>query len=83
MDRTVIPAEDVAAVALIRQLTADGTARALRLRHRVSLREIAEVTGSTPGAVWKWETARRSIRSGEVARRYAEVLSTLLALEAS
>lgn len=81
MARTPTPAEDVAAVALLRRLTADGTARALRVRHRLSLAEVAQVVGATPGAVWKWECGRRSIRGEEAARRYAALLARLVELE--
>ncbi len=81
MERTLTPAEDVAAVALLRQLTANGSARALRQRHQLSLAEVAKVVGATPGAVFKWETGLRSIRDGEAAKRYAALLARLVELE--
>lgn len=80
MDRTVTSVDFLEVVAMIRRMAADGTARELRIRNLVSLREIAAVTDSTPGAVWKWETGLRTPRH-DAAVRYAEVLTRLHELD--
>lgn len=66
----------VVALARLRTMCVDGTAREIRLRADVSLAEIADAIGSTPVTVSRWERGMHSPR-GEAAARYLELLTEL------
>lgn len=61
---------------LVRDMAADGRARALRVAARVSLSEVARPLGVTESAVSRWETGSRSPR-GKAAVAYGLLLAEL------
>lgn len=70
---------DPLALALARQFTSTGEARAIRLRARLSLTEVASTCGVDQSTVHRWENGRRVPR-GAPAARYAGLLVALAAL---
>jgi transcriptional regulator with XRE-family HTH domain len=64
-----------------RRAAKSGVARLIRESAGMSITELADELGVTPGAVSLWERGRRVPR-GEVAERYAQVLRGLIGGEA-
>jgi transcriptional regulator with XRE-family HTH domain len=75
--------DEMVALALLHQLCLDGTARSLRLGHRLSLSDMGRCCGVDPSTVYRWETADRVPRRSAQALAYAGLLFRLggLALE--
>jgi DNA-binding XRE family transcriptional regulator len=73
---------NVISLTLARELCVNGQARALRLRHRLSLGELAAAVGSTPATLAAWETGRKRPRASAAFGAYMDILGELLALEA-
>lgn len=70
--------DDVLRLAQVRQATASGAARELRISARLSRSEAAEFCGVDQSTIWRWENAQRTPR-GAAALRYARLLETLAA----
>lgn len=70
---------DLLLLAKGRRWCADGTARQLRERHRLSLVEVAAVAGTTDATVSRWESGLRRPR-GNAALRYVKLLESLEAM---
>ena len=68
--------QDLLLLVKARQWCADGTARRLRERARLSAGEIAAVVDSTDPTVTRWESGQRRPR-GEAGLRYAKLLEAL------
>ncbi len=73
--RLVIQTE-ASLLALARTMLADGRARQLRLKHHLSLAEVAAVIGVEPAMIAKWETGRSRPRAAN-ALAYAALLGEL------
>jgi len=71
---------DVISLTVVRELCANGEARALRQRHRLSLGELAAAIGSTPASVAAWESGRKRPRASAAFTAYTHILGELLAL---
>lgn len=67
---------DLHLVALAREHVAAGTARDLRLRHGLSLRDVADFVEVSPSAVLRWEQRDRVPRT-RVAVAYGRLLAEL------
>jgi transcriptional regulator with XRE-family HTH domain len=65
--------QDLRRISTVRTLAANGEARTRRVHLRLTLREIAETVGSSPSAVYRWETGA-AIPRGAHALRWAEAL---------
>jgi len=63
-------------LAEVRELTASGAARALRVGNRLSLSDVASAVGVAVSTVWRWEAGQRTPR-GEPALRYGALLRRL------
>jgi hypothetical protein len=70
-------ADDLIAVSKVRARCLDGTARQIRLAHRLSLAEMALPLDVQPITVLRWERAERLPR-GDLALRYGSLLDALL-----
>lgn len=68
--------ESVVNLSKVRALAASGEAKAIRLKHRISLSEIADACQVDQSTVWQWENGGRKPR-GEAALRYAGLLDAL------
>lgn len=68
--------ESVVNLSKVRTLAASGEAKAIRLKNRISLSEIAAACEVDQSTVWQWENGGRKPR-GEAALRYAELLREL------
>jgi len=67
---------DLRLVTLARRHIAAGTARELRQRHGLSLRDVAEVVDVSPSAVFRWEQRDRVPRA-RAAASYGRLLAEL------
>lgn len=65
------------ALAILRKMAADGTARRVRVASGLSGRELATSIGVAPSTLWRWEHGERLPRNGDAAERYAHVLIEL------
>lgn len=63
-------------LAQVRELTANGEAKAIRLRNAISLTEFATEIEVGATTLWRWEEGQRKPR-GEAALRYLRVLLEL------
>lgn len=66
----------------IRELAANGTARAIREAAGISMREMAEEVGVGVSTLWRWEHAGEEggrVPHGPPAVRYLDALDALLA----
>lgn len=79
-DRCSLPGVDLQearTVSTVRRITAEpGRARRMRQEQRLSLRELAQVVGVTPGTLSRWENGRSQPRI-DSAKRWAAALLTL------
>jgi DNA-binding transcriptional regulator YiaG len=81
---TTTAEDEMVALALLHQLCRDGTARCLRLGHRLSLSDMGRASGGVaPSTVSRWETGDRVPRCSAQAIAYLGLLDRLgrLALE--
>lgn len=78
--RNPIPLDPVAELAIIRSRAASGEARALRLKARLSLSEVADHCGAVTTTISRWEAGERLPR-GEAGLRYARLIAQLAGLE--
>jgi len=67
---------DLRLVALAREHVAAGTARELRQRHGLSLRDVADVVAVSPSAIHRWEQRNRVPRT-RAAVAYGRLLAEL------
>jgi transcriptional regulator with XRE-family HTH domain len=72
MSVSLLPRE-LELLARVRELAVSGEAKRLRITARLSQPEIAAACGTTPSAISRWESGRRTPR-GEAARRYAAII---------
>ncbi|NEN07611.1 helix-turn-helix transcriptional regulator [Diaminobutyricibacter tongyongensis] len=70
---------DPAKIAKARAAASNGEGRALRLKNRLSLSEVASVCEVDQSAVWRWEQGERAPRAA-AAIRYANLLDILRGL---
>lgn len=68
--------DEIVRMARCRELTANGRAREIRERARLSLAELATACGVDEGTLSRWERGQRRPRSS-VALRYLAVLDAL------
>jgi transcriptional regulator with XRE-family HTH domain len=69
-------AEQAVRISRARQLAESGRARRIRVKARLSLRELGAAVGVGPNTVLRWERGDRVPR-GDAALRYGEVLEQL------
>jgi DNA-binding transcriptional regulator YiaG len=67
--------EQAVTLALLRRLVADGTAKQLRERARLSLADVARAVGADASSVLMWERGRQ--QRAPAALRYAELIAAL------
>lgn len=67
--------DNAVALALLRRLVADGTAKRLREEAHLSLADVGRACGTDAATVWHWERGRRP--SAALAMRYADLLGEL------
>jgi DNA-binding XRE family transcriptional regulator len=72
-------AAPLVALAEVRASAANGEAKRIRERHRLTQQEIADAIGVSPSAISRWEAGDRLPR-GQAAKQYAAVLRTLEAV---
>lgn len=70
------PKPPAVTLALVRRMAADGTAKRLRLQADLSLAELGRDVGVPASTILRWERGDSRPR-GELAQRYAQVLSEL------
>ncbi len=63
-------------LATARTYSATGQGRSIRIRARLSQRDIARAIGSTEPVICRWETGQR-MPSGEAAVKWAELLNQI------
>jgi transcriptional regulator with XRE-family HTH domain len=71
-----VDADEIVRMARCRELTANGRAREIRERSRLSLAEMAAACGVDEGTLSRWERGQRRPRS-LVALRYLALLDAL------
>ena len=71
-----VPRNSIVELARVRRLTRTGEARRIRLRYGLSLTEIANAVGVSPGAISRWEHGQRR-PTGDHALVYADLLDQL------
>ncbi len=68
---------ELRALARVRAMTANGQAREVRTRARLSMADVAATLGVGTSTVARWETGRR-VPHGKAALRYAKLLDDLV-----
>jgi DNA-binding transcriptional regulator YiaG len=72
---------ELLSMALAREHSASGcAAHQLRIRHGLSVRDIAEAAGVTPAVVWRWDRGQPVPRTAPAAR-YGAVLTEFARLK--
>ena len=74
----ILATMDTAKLSKIRRLTANGSAKAIRMAADVSLPEISDELDIPYSTLWRWENGQRTPH-GEPAERYADLLDRLVA----
>jgi DNA-binding transcriptional regulator YiaG len=69
--------QELQTISLARELAANGAARVLRTRARLSLSEVASACATDPANVHRWELGRQR-PSGRRAVLYGELLERLM-----
>lgn len=77
---TSLSREQVLALARARRYAQDGTARAIREAHGLSLANMAEGIGVVTATIWRWEHGETEPR-GMAAVRWCQLLEDLQKLE--
>lgn len=80
VDQTQDRITHTALVAQVRRLTANGSAKRLRERARLSLQDVGDAVGVSAVTIWRWELDKASPRPA-LAARYGALLAELMELD--